>query len=776
MATLGKYEQVEEIGRGGFGVVYKAVDPLDRPVALKLLQTSLLSDPVAVQRFEREARVAARLRHENIVLIYEIAEFEGSFYIAMEYLDGQSLDKLIGSAAPLALEKVGAILAQIGAALDFAHTKGVIHRDVKPSNIIVSPEGHATLTDFGLVKVMNDQSLSMSMVVGTPEFMAPEQAEPRPDWPQDGRIDVYALGMVCYQMITGKSPYNGDTPLAVFRAKLDRSVPEPSSMNPGLPRALDPILQKALARNPTDRFTTAGEFARAFTALTMLETHKTQQVQQLAEWYEDGLRFVKNQNWLEAVTRFAQVVNEAPTYRDAAVLLQQAAEKATQERERLARLQTLRPLYEQAMSLYGKDEFDQALVCLDQLLAQDNEYPQVQDKRTEISKARDQWLAERKAHLDKLYAEIASAIQQARQNTMQLLAEAPEFADPRGLFAVLNIDHPVDAHAPVSDKDPDVNQSPTELGREIPAISPNLENAAQPPKPAKEPEQVIFTVGEAQRQEAPLERNELVLTLTPDITIELVHIPAGEFLMGSADGDIAASDNEKPQHKVMLDEYWIGRYDITNAQFAAFVKATGYKTAAEKEGSGYIWTGSEWKDLTGADWQHPKGPQSNMSGKDKHPVVQVSWEDAMAFCAWVEQVARRKVKLPSEAQWEKAARGADGRLYPWGNGDPDVNILNCNGSVGDTTEVGKYSPVGGSPYRAADMAGNVWQWTSSLYEPYPYNANDGREDQSSRGARVLRGGSFVFEAGDARSAYRYDDDPYYRYVDIGFRVVVSAIS
>ncbi len=267
-------------------------------------------------------------------------------------------------------------------------------------------------------------------------------------------------------------------------------------------------------------------------------------------------------------------------------------------------------------------------------------------------------------------------------------------------------------------------------------------------------------------------QNALALTLAPGVTLDWVRIPAGEFLMGSTD----ASSDEKPQHKVMLDEYLIGKYAVTNEQFAAFVKATGYVTTAEKAGSGYTYTGGNWEDVKGAQWQHPKGPGSDLNGKERHPVALVSWDDAVAFCAWAQQTSGRQVQLPTEAQWEKAARGTDGRIYPWGNEAPNANLLNFDMKVKDTTAVGKYSPAGDSPYGLADMAGNVWEWTSSLHKGYPYQANDGREDQSSRAARVLRGGAFHGVASYVRCAYRNYFNPNSRSADYGFRVVVSAIS
>ena len=272
------------------------------------------------------------------------------------------------------------------------------------------------------------------------------------------------------------------------------------------------------------------------------------------------------------------------------------------------------------------------------------------------------------------------------------------------------------------------------------------------------------------------------LTIALGVTIEMVRTPAGEFLMGSTDADTNAQSREKPQHKVTLDEYLIGKYDVTNAQFAAFVKATGYKTTAEKLGSGWTYDRSHWVGIKGVDWQHPRGPNSDLSGKDNHPVVLVSWDDAVAFCAWVKQASGRQAQLPTEAQWEKAARGTDGRIYPWGNEAPNANLLNFAMNVTDTTTVGKYSPAGDSPYVVADMAGNVWEWTSSLWgndfsKPtfgYPYNPNDGREDQKSRDLRVVRGGSWGYHRDGARCSCRYWDSPDSRNDYGGFRVVVAS--
>lgn len=188
----------------------------------------------------------------------------------------------------------------------------------------------------------------------------------------------------------------------------------------------------------------------------------------------------------------------------------------------------------------------------------------------------------------------------------------------------------------------------------------------------------------------------------------LVYVPSGEFWMGSGEADSDASSDEKPRHQVYLDAYWIDQTEVTNAMFAKFAEETDHQTDAEKDGWAYVWTGKFWEKVNGADWQHPRGPDSNLNGLEAHPVVQVSWSDADAYCRWAER------ELPTEAEWEKAARGTDGRKYPWGDSAPTSSLLNFNNNVGDTTAVGSY-PDGASPYDALDMAGNVWEWVADWY-------------------------------------------------------------
>lgn len=239
----------------------------------------------------------------------------------------------------------------------------------------------------------------------------------------------------------------------------------------------------------------------------------------------------------------------------------------------------------------------------------------------------------------------------------------------------------------------------------------------------------------------------------------LMYMPAGQFLMGSTDSDTDAQSSEKPQHRVTLNSYWIDQTDVTNAMFTRFVQATGYRTDAEKGtafATVYDPNSGNWMDSSSANWKQPEGPGTNIQGLD-YPVVQVSYADAVTYCKWAGR------RLPTEAQWEKAARGTDGRKYPWGNQPPDPTLLNFNRQAGGMTQVGKYAS-GASPFGALDMAGNVFQWVADLFGPdyYSHSPPDNPlgpaisvDPANTRGPTgLLRGGSWYMSAAFARTASR----------------------
>src|SRR5262245_48994054 len=247
------------------------------------------------------------------------------------------------------------------------------------------------------------------------------------------------------------------------------------------------------------------------------------------------------------------------------------------------------------------------------------------------------------------------------------------------------------------------------------------------------------------------------------IEFDWVLIPADVFLMGSDPmRDPLALDNERPQHRLYLPAYRLARMPITVAQFDTFVGVTNYQTTAERQGFMWTFNGAEWRKVDGACWRHPCGPDDDVRQKSQHPVTGVSWHDAIAFCGWA------GVRLPSEAEWEKGARGTDGRIFPWGNDPPEPARGNFGGHVGDTTPVGAY-PNGASPYGLLDMTGNVREWLQTQWGPYgdvpaygyPYDPADGREAMTAPDdvCRCMREGNLFNSVRGVRCAYRHANHP-----------------
>jgi len=336
---IAKYEILEEIGRGGFAVVYKARDTaLDRVVALKVLHPYWTADPGFAARFQREARAAAGLRHPNIVTVYEAGEINGQLYIAMEYLPGRTLQALLEEEGALPLERALPILEQVADALDHAHRQEVVHRDVKPANVMVEEserDVHVTLMDFGLVKAMTGSSVltSQGTLLGSPEYMAPEQADPERAAEIAPATDRYALGIVAYRMLTGRVPFPGNTP-ATLNAHEHKPVPPPRALRPGLPRAVEAALLKMLAKAPEDRFASARAFVARLRDVLLAEDKARQQREQLGSLYRRLKGAADAEDWAEVLALGGQIRALDSGYRDVPELMAQAKTQTRRPRRR----------------------------------------------------------------------------------------------------------------------------------------------------------------------------------------------------------------------------------------------------------------------------------------------------------------------------------------------------------------------------------------------------------------------------------------------------------
>ena len=278
--TLGRYQIVAQLGRGAMGTVYKAVDPaIERTVAIKTLNPDLPDENMVEvkERFLREAKSAGRLNHPNVVTVYDVGETGGIAYIAMEYLEGKSLRQVLDSGQPPALRAVVEIAAQIADALDYAQRFGIVHRDIKPANIMLSPSGHAKLTDFGVAYMPSSSMTQTGAVLGSPKYLSPEQCL---GLPIDGRADIFALGIVLFEMLAHKTPFEGPdiTVFNLMQRICTEPAPRVTQINRDVPPAFDYILGRALAKRPEERYQRAGEFAadlRNYQALSQSSTDQT---------------------------------------------------------------------------------------------------------------------------------------------------------------------------------------------------------------------------------------------------------------------------------------------------------------------------------------------------------------------------------------------------------------------------------------------------------------------------------------------------------------------
>ncbi|MGA8370234.1 MAG: Stk1 family PASTA domain-containing Ser/Thr kinase, partial [Acidimicrobiales bacterium] len=255
----GRYELNHLIARGGMAEVYRAHDRLlDRPVALKVLFPELSIDRSFVERFRREAQAAANLSHPNIVPVFDWGEDSGTYFIVMEFVDGRPLSSILKTAGPLAPDRTAEIAAPVAAALGYAHKHGVVHRDVKPGNVLITDDGQVKVTDFGIARAVNtEESLTQTgAVMGTATYFSPEQAE---GMGVDSRTDIYSLGVVLFEMVTGRPPFLGDTPVAVASKHVRDHPPSPRELNPSIPPTFEAIILKAMDKNPDFRYATAEE-------------------------------------------------------------------------------------------------------------------------------------------------------------------------------------------------------------------------------------------------------------------------------------------------------------------------------------------------------------------------------------------------------------------------------------------------------------------------------------------------------------------------------------
>jgi formylglycine-generating enzyme required for sulfatase activity/tRNA A-37 threonylcarbamoyl transferase component Bud32 len=819
---LGKYELIESIGAGATAEVYRALDrTLEREVALKILKPALVGDAQAFERFLQEARGAARLFHPHIATVLEVGESDGRYYIAMRYIPGQSLDKLLAEQVRISWEEALRMAEQIGAALDFAHAQGFLHRDVKPSNIIRTPEGEYVLTDFGLMKAMMATGLTTQTgaLLGTPPYMPPEVWLGEAATPA---TDQYALACVLYEALTGKVLFAGETPPAVMTRHVLKGAELGEEWPPDATQGVKEVLLKALAKEPAERYASTGEFVQALQGLGKAAAVEAQaesrpEVQVLLE---TGKRLEEQGNLQGALTVYRQAQGAAAgqpgLLTEINVIVQELEKRVATEVQAASPQIALTDQFTASIDLSNNMDVSREMRLPVEKGSGSHAEPVETDGEEGKSKSHLQryWLlrlisifvvgivliilfknpprpprAIPAPAQEQVTADIFKATLTARPSTnkfhvqanedwldtnyyiqsgetlfftglsgtwcvspdycMDILSLGGEYAYLFDLIGrignaapfVIKNNYPIFANASgnlmLRIADPDIHDNSGAI--EV-TIFMNPHENLQTNFPNQTSTEITLAT------QAPAATESLTETFAEEITdsfgVAMRVVPAGEFSMGS--------DYEEPLHTVYLDAFYMDKYEVTNAMYAACVAAGActppHETSSYSHASYY-----------------------GNAEFDNYPVVNVDWYQAQAYCEW------RGARLPTEAEWEKAARGADGRTYPWGNNAPTCELTNflsniSGACVGDTQAVGSY-PAGTSPYGIYDLAGNVWEWVADWYDANYYASSSSRNPAgpASGEYHTLRGGSWNLNEYLVRASNRGGYGPENWDDDVGFR-------
>ncbi len=842
-AVIGGYRILEEVGTGGMGKVYRGLDTmLKREVAIKVLRPEMTQDPALVERFRNEAVVLARLSHPNIALLYNLLQYEPLLFMVMEFVRGETLDQHLREQGTPPYAETLKWFVRILDAIGYAHQHGVIHRDIKPSNIMITESGGVKVMDFGIARVLGTERMTREgLFVGTMEYMAPEQFRG-----QDSteRTDIYSLGLLLYEMLSGRPPFTNTNPYELMRAHIEMPPPRPCLFAPHISAPVEQAILCALSKLPGERFASTREFRVALLEglrlvgfdsgalrTTAAEQHLldeelariTAEIQQEAEAVaaetrhrlieearrkhaQEALRLaeVERHKRIEAARKQAEA--EATQYAEAERqrLLETARLQAEQEAARQAETERQRLLEEarkhaeaeaeqraaaerqrrvEAARKQAEAEAARLAVGERTRLLQEARRRAEQEASQRISEERQRLVEEAlkqveaeaarlgEAERQRLYEEArkraeAEAARHASKERKRLIAEEKKRAKEEARQQSAKLKHDPYRTSLLQSGMPewDTNISPPEqeesparrwplfagVGlllvalsavfiyrayRPLPLLSPPLPSPPSPlpsisPSPSASP--------------------------TPAYKLDLVRIPGGDFLQGRDDKQGPKEDLEWytlqiPAHTVKnVAPFDIDRTEVTNAEYALFVCDTGH-------------------DLP-ADWGDGAAPPA---GREKWPVRNVSYKDAEAFAAWRSQRDHTTYRLPTETEWEFAAKGQKKYRYPWGNEWADDR---ANLGTGAPKPVGFY-PKWTSPYGVLDMLGNVSEWTASPATIYPGNRRhtQAKVDQVYGGDYAVRGGNFDDPPNDPKNppsvTARGFLAPTGKRHDLGFRLV-----
>ncbi len=732
---LDEYRLGELLGKGGMARVYRGVDVnLRRNVAVKVIDFSHHGDEEYTDRFFREAQAIAQLEHPNIVRLYRYGEDGGMFYMAMQYIEGSDLQTRLayyrqkGEAFPR--EDASQIIRGVCGALDYAHEKGIIHRDVKPSNVMLDKNGHAYLTDFGLAMLANRET--KGEIFGSPLYIAPEQAMSSASVvPQS---DLYAVGVILYEMFTGQVPFSNQNPLVLAMQHMSEKPKAPREIKETIDPELETVILRAMAKEPEQRFQTGAELSNALDNALSVDDLPQLMTMPAAPSIPDAAASSRK---LDLPPMPAAVVM-TPSQAQAAA---SAPVAAKEQRGSMgcfigfvtvlliiaASIITIAVLIVQATPEMIKETVDEV----------ETRYPQVVVEASEL---------------------------------LNIETEEP----PTAMMTVTAVSSPTptpSATGTTAVPTP-TTQSETSEAIVVPPDDASVTMTATP-------ESTSTTTATPGPTTLPTNTPTVTPTFTPTpliiVTREqdgmpMVLIPDSSFIMGGPVGSEDDYLDEYSRHRVNLDGYYMDLYEVSVAQYAAFLTDIGrYVNACD----GWTCLDTQFETRFSRLTNNVTGGYLAVPGFENYPINNVSWYGAKVYCEWVDG------RLPTEAEWEFAARGNEDSLYPWGNDLPDeTRAVFAAISFNELQPVDSL-PDGVSPFGIYHMAGNVWEWTLDGYDPIYYDRipepveNPVAPATNSRSARVIRGGGYNSSAEDLRTSNRDSEGANIRdNPNMGFRCVV----
>jgi serine/threonine-protein kinase len=752
-----RYQMVAPLGEGGMGEVYLAFDrDLRRQLAIKTVRAE--SDKPQIWRFLKEAQVLGQLDHPNIVPVYEMGLTEGNKpYYTMPVVRGETLHQILSSLEledpaylrVFSLTRLVQIFLQAALAVAYAHVKGVVHRDIKPANIMVGEHGEVILLDWGVAKLLGEAEVSTEakeditqtgFAVGTPTYMSPEQVTGED---VDARTDVYALGILLYEILTLEPPFTGKL-VEVMTAHLEKDPPSPRARAPQreIPLELEQTCLKALAKEPDSRQQTARQLHDEVQAWLESASDRAKRRERAGLLAAQG-RLLLDQYYAlkEKVeeTR-SQVEDLRHRYHD-----WQSVEEKSPLFESEDEVASLRTALAEAAS--------EVVMTLSAALGHDPAHPDARRLMAEFYWDRFREAEQRRDFASRdFFGKLVGSFHDGRY-ARELRGDGTLLLDSAPAGAAVTF-YRFEERRLIQQATDARNLGTTPVGPIVLSMGSYL--AVLTKDGYRETRYPVFVSRTRQW------RGNVRLFSDKQIGQGFVHVPSGCFEAG---GDEEVRGWSLPGAEVELDDFFIARTPVTVREYLDFLEElarTDPEEALRRSPRRSPDGGFYFRQGTDGRLALPQGT-GRIRWRSEFPVVSVSWHDAVAYCAYRSKVDGREYALPTELEWEKAARGADGRWYPWGNRF-DPSLCNVSGALPGEASAQPIDsfPSDESVYGVRGLAGNTRDWTST-----ELGSNlDGGKDM-----RVVRGGAYNLPAVTTRAANRFWLSPSFVVNYVGFRIV-----